>query len=153
MPSHPLPAEPFVPHRPPMLLVDFVLAHDAHSIQTRCCVRDLPPFGTGDGRVPATIGLEMMAQSVAALSGLRRHALGLAPSIGLLVGSRRYRSQTSHFQQGHALTVNATEKLSDYVDMNVFACEIRDADDQLLAEGDLKAYLPEDIHAYLEAHP
>ncbi len=153
MTSEALPAGAFVPHRAPLLLVDEVLAHDACSITTRSTVHDQPPFGDGAGGVPAYLGLELMAQSVAALSGIRRSGRGLAPIVGLLVGTRRYRASVPRFLDGTALTVHAVEKLADYVDMNVFVCRITGEDGRLLAEADVKAYQPDNIQAYLDANP
>lgn len=151
--AKPLPASAFVPHRPPLLLVDEVLAHGPSTLTARLTVRDEPPFGDGEGGVPAYLGIEYMAQTIAAYSGMQRAARGLAPSIGLLVGSRRYVPSVMRFIAGSTLTVSTVEKLSEYADMNVFACRIADETGSVLAEADIKAYQPEDIAQYLESHP
>lgn len=148
-----LPAMQFVSHRSPLLLVDDILVHDSQSITAQLTVRDAPPFGDGEGGVPSYLGLEYMAQTIAALSGLRRRAQNLQPIIGLLVGTRCYSNNTPRFADGDRLTISAREKISEYAELSVFECRIADTRGRTLAEADVKAYQPADIHQYLESHP
>ena len=55
----------------------------------RSTVADSELFRAADGRVPAYVGLEYMAQCIAAHGGLVARALGRAPSPGLLVGAKQ----------------------------------------------------------------
>jgi len=147
----PLLAAHYLPHRAPLLLVDTVHERSDRHLVTRLTVRDVAPFGLGDGRVPAYLGLEYMAQTVACFSGVQRVARGQRPIIGLLLGSRRYRAHTAFFADGQVLVVRAEERLSEYAQLNVFACRIESEDGSLLAEADLKAYQSEDPLALLQA--
>ena len=59
-----------VPHRPPMLLLDRVLAYDGECVTCETVLRPDSPFAD-QGHVPAVVGIEYMAQTIAAGAGLR----------------------------------------------------------------------------------
>ena len=62
----PWPLAELVPHAGDMLLIEEILACDDQGIETRLVVRP-GLFTDADGALPAWIGVELMAQSVAAL--------------------------------------------------------------------------------------
>ena len=133
-----------VPHKPPMLLLDRVLAHEADSVTCAVTIAVGSPF-VEDGRVPAVIGIEYMAQSVAAYAGLLAYAQGRPPRIGFLLGCRELTLATDVFRVGDTLTVTARRTWGDRA-LGNFACRV-ERDGQLLASGTLNVYqgpLPED---------
>jgi predicted hotdog family 3-hydroxylacyl-ACP dehydratase len=79
----------WVPHRGAMNLLDTVAHCDDHAIEARVRVPADGLFLGADG-VPAWVGIEYMAQAVAAWSGARARAGGGSPRIGYLLGCRRY---------------------------------------------------------------
>ena len=81
------PIEALVPHKPPMLLLDRVLSYSTDYVSCEVEIRVDSPF-VRDGVVPAIVGLEYMAQCVAAFAGLSARHKGEAPRIGFLLGSR-----------------------------------------------------------------
>ena len=98
--------------------------------------------------MPAWVGLEYMAQTVCAFSGVEEVRAGAAPSIGLLLGSRSYQSSCEWFALGSTLRVRADLLMRDENDLVAFACTISD-ENNVLARGDLKAYRPKDVLALL----
>jgi predicted hotdog family 3-hydroxylacyl-ACP dehydratase len=107
MPEFPSIAE-LLPHRGPAVLLERVLSHDA---KTTVCAVD--PRGSGhyradDGSVPSWVGLEYMAQAVAAHGGLVDRASGAPPRPGFFLGSRRLDLSTARFEPGVELEVSAT---------------------------------------------
>jgi predicted hotdog family 3-hydroxylacyl-ACP dehydratase len=66
------------------------------------------------------------------------------PSVGLLLGSRRYESEVEWFALGSDLVIRADLQLRDDNDLVAFQCAIH-ANDRLLARGDVKAYRPRDV--------
>ena len=58
-----------VPHRPPMLLLDRVLSYDGECVVCETVLEHDSPF-VEQGHVPALVGIEYMAQTIAAGAGL-----------------------------------------------------------------------------------
>ncbi len=79
-----LPAEPLIPHRLRMKLIDWVKRPTQKGLQAETTVTEAWPLNT-DGRVSSLICIELVAQAVSALSTWRR-GKGARPRIGLLVG-------------------------------------------------------------------
>ena len=143
------PIEEVVPHRPPMLLIDRVCAHgDDMTVSTVAIRPDSPFVATGaDGRlgVPAVVGIEYMAQTVAAYAGLSARKEKRAPRIGFLLGCRELNLETDAFAVGEVLTIEVRRVFGEN-DLGSFSCKITGADGRTLASGSLTVYqgpLPE----------
>jgi predicted hotdog family 3-hydroxylacyl-ACP dehydratase len=82
--NQPLPSEPLIPHRRRMKLIDWVKRPTYNRLQAEAIVTEAWPL-TSDGRVSSIICIELVAQTIAALSTWRR-GKGARPRVGLLVG-------------------------------------------------------------------
>jgi predicted hotdog family 3-hydroxylacyl-ACP dehydratase len=135
-----------LPHEGRMLLLDELL--DAAEDRVVCGVTIRPDsmFCDGDRGVPAWVGLEYMAQTLSAYSGIDEARRGQRPSIGLLLGSRSYKSEVTHFPIGAQLRIEAQLLFLDENDLAAFECKIFEGD-RVLARGDVKAYRPKDVFA------
>lgn len=141
-----------IPHRGAMCLLDSVADQGPEWVETRVRVCADGPFGA-DGTVGAWVGIEYMAQAVAAFSGLRSHAAGDAPGIGLLVGTRAYHAGVGGFPAGAMLCVRAERRYESDDGLASFACSIRDADGALLAEAALTVFQPADPRVLFDGMP
>jgi predicted hotdog family 3-hydroxylacyl-ACP dehydratase len=137
-----------LPHAPPLLLLDELLAHGPEFTSCAVTIRPDTMFCDGVNGVPAWVGLEYMAQTLCTLGGIEEVSQGLKPSIGLLLGSRRYSSDVTHFRIGTRLRIVANLLLRDESDLVAFDCEIDDGD-RVIARGDIKAYRPKDVMAVI----
>jgi predicted hotdog family 3-hydroxylacyl-ACP dehydratase len=137
-----------LPHRAPMCWLDELVAIGADSITTRLVIRADALFYEPELGMPAWVGLEYMAQTVAAYSGHERVTRGQQPQIGLLLGTRHYRNHVDYFPLGAVLDVHATMLLRDASDLVAFACEIRHGA-AVLAQADVKAIRPDDLQSVL----
>ncbi len=146
----PTPVDALLPHRAALRLVDTLLDYGTDHVRVSLTVRDAPPFGDGDGGVPAYLGLEYMAQAISVFSGLELHSAGVAPKIGLLIGTRRYHAAVPRFADGAVLTVTANRVLGGDDTLWVFDCTISDAAGTLLASAEVKAFRPRDIRDFLD---
>jgi predicted hotdog family 3-hydroxylacyl-ACP dehydratase len=136
------PLEAVVPHRAPMVLLDAVLAHAADETTCVVAIREDSPLREPGGSVPGWVGLEYMAQCIAAHAGLIDHANRRAPAIGFLVGARRVLFHANGYLPGQVLHVSV-RRLWGQRRVGAFACSIRDSrTDAVLAEGTVSAYLP-----------
>lgn len=129
-----------VPHRPPMLLLDELVAYDDASATCAVTIRTDSMFAE-NGRVPAWVALEYCAQCVAAFAGLRAHERGEPPRLGLLVSARELDLETEWFSPGDRLIVEARHVFGE-VRVGRFECEIRRAGSRV-AKASLSVYQPE----------
>lgn len=128
-----------------MVLLSEVLEHDGDTTVCRAVICADGIFANADGSAGAWLGLELMAQCVATHSGLIGERDGQPPRIGLLVSSRRLRFTTSRYHAGQGLRVRSHHIWGDSTGMASFDCSIHDEEsDELLAEGRLNCFLPED---------
>jgi predicted hotdog family 3-hydroxylacyl-ACP dehydratase len=132
----------WVPHRGPMNLLDDVEHCDDHAIVARVRVPAGGLFHGADG-VPAWVGIEYMAQAVAAWSGARARAGGGSPRIGYLLGSRRYEAAVPAFGVGAELRVFASCELMSDNGLGMFDCRI-EQDGRVLASARLSVFEPPD---------
>ena len=79
-----LPAEPLIPQRLRMRLIEWVKGPTQKGLQAEATVAETWPL-TEEGRVSSLICVELVAQAISALSTWRRGD-GTKPRVGLLVG-------------------------------------------------------------------
>ena len=101
-----------VPHRPPIQLLDRVIAASAERLLASTTLTRQAPFSTVAG-VPACIGLEYLGQAAAAFFSARL-LLGNArtetptPRPGMLIGSRNYSCEQGFFPLDQTLLIDIT---------------------------------------------
>ncbi|MEE5130970.1 hotdog family protein [Pseudomonas alliivorans] len=141
------PLAELIPHAGDMILIDQVLAFDEDQINTRLTVRPDGLFNEADGRLPAWVGVELMAQSVAAFAGCQARSKGEAVKLGFLLGSRKFDCNVAHFPVGSELNIHAVRSLQDDSGMGVFECTLTGPDINAFAR--LNVYCPPNTADYL----
>ena len=131
----------WVPHRGPLSLLETVEHCDDLSIVARVRVPSEGMFAA-DGGVPAWVGIEYMAQAIAAWSGARARQAGGSPRIGYLLGSRRYEAVVPAFAAGMVLQVFAQCELMGDNGLGMFDCRI-EHEGRGLASGRLSVFEPQ----------
>jgi predicted hotdog family 3-hydroxylacyl-ACP dehydratase len=144
------PIEDLVPHRGIMLWLDGVSAGDETAIEAHATVPAAAWYLDARGAMPAWIGIELMAQAVAAHVGLRGWLAGTPPKPGVLLGSRAYRASASSVAGGTRLQVSARSAYADESGFGAYDCAIRSSAGSL-AEATLKVYEPADFGAFLKS--
>ncbi|MFH0257559.1 hotdog family protein [Vibrio rumoiensis] len=130
-----------VPHAAPMILVDKLISVDEQTIHTQVMIKTDELFFNAEAQsVPGYVGIEYMAQSIAAWSGFQAWQKGQVPSVGFLLGSRRYQSECSEFPLGETLDIHA-EQVMENNGMAVFQCRI-EIQGQEMANAQLNAFVP-----------
>jgi|CXWL01.1.fsa_nt_gi predicted hotdog family 3-hydroxylacyl-ACP dehydratase len=104
-----IPIGELLKHAPPMILIDRVLECADEHLTAEVVIRDDSPFCIA-GAVGAWVGIEYMAQAIAAWSGWRARERGEPIRIGFLLGTRRYESQVGHFPVGSRLEVQVARE-------------------------------------------
>jgi len=141
------PISELVPHQGPMCLLDRVIAAEGERLSAELIVPAQGLFGHEDG-VGAWVGIEYMAQAVAAWAGWQARQQGQAPRIGLLLGTRRYRSQVARFAAGQRLRIDIERGYQADNGLGQFACRIV-SDGVELASAQLTVFGPQDPSAFL----
>lgn len=148
MRSELLPIESYVPHRGAMLLLDRLIAADEESAVAEVTV----PLGglfLHEAGMPSWVGIEYMAQTVAAWAGWRALQKGRAVQIGFLLGSRRYETAQAFFAPGTRLTVSVRCELLGDNGLGMFDCRIEADGEKELATARISVFEPGDGNAYI----
>jgi predicted hotdog family 3-hydroxylacyl-ACP dehydratase len=118
-----------VPHRGLMALLTRVVQYDFDrgTLASEVDVKESDLFFDHDRRgVPCWVGFEYMAQSIAALSGIKRRlSLDEEPRIGFIMGVRNFKSRSPVFASGRRLRVEVRQIFRDE-DVVSFACCIKE---------------------------
>jgi len=133
--------EELLPHSGRMVLLNRVIEFDEENMVAEVIVRDDGLFGHGNGNtVPAWLGIEYMAQTIAALGGMKRRLAGKNLNPGFLLGTRRYDCNVGLFAVGSVLTVSVKRLVEDQ-GLGVFDCRI--TAEGILASAKLNVYQPD----------
>ena len=131
--------EELVPHSGRMVLLNRVIEFDEENMVAEVIVRDDGLFGNNN-TVPAWLGIEYMAQTIAALGGMKRRLAGRALNLGFLLGTRRYDCNVDTFAVGSVLTVSVQRLVEDQ-GLGVFDCRI--TAEGISASAKLNVYQPD----------
>ncbi len=115
-------------HRRPMIFLDDVLESTHDCLVATIKIREGIPFYETERGVPGWVGLEYMAQSIAALAGLRARKAGKKVPLGLIIGCRNYECGKSSFAPGSELRISIEELAAEEYGFGAFDCKIRDPD-------------------------
>ena len=133
-----------------MLLLDRVLDFDAQSAVAEYAPCRDAWYSDANGEMPAWIGIELMAQTIAVHAGLIKRSEGLPAKPGALLGSRRYTSTLPSFAAGQPLRIEAAVIYSDPGGFSAYQCSIAAAGLQL-ASATLKVFAPDSFQTFLPA--
>lgn len=142
--------ERYIPHRPPMILIDAIDSFTDMSVITATRVTPHSPFYRhAEGGVPAWVGLEYMAQTAAVWVGLDDERCGRAVEPAFLVSARSYEAAVPIFPAGENLRTEVEVRLRDG-EIVAFVGRITNDGGELRAEAQFTAYRPSNVQAYLQ---
>ncbi|MCW8832653.1 MAG: 3-hydroxylacyl-ACP dehydratase [Colwellia sp.] len=145
--------EAVIKHRKPMRLVDELISFDEDSASVLVNINEACEFYQADQLgVPSYVGIEYMAQCIAAQAGANELASGGDIKLGFLLGTRKYKPNVTFFSNGKTLKVSATRLMEDAAGLSVFDCLIvaTDQEDIILAQAKINVFQPENSAAYLQ---
>ena len=135
----PVPIGELLPHGPEMTLIERLVEYSQERSVASVTIRRDSPFFEGSG-VPSWVGIEYMAQTIAAHAGYEARLRGQAPAIGFLLGTRSYRSEVGTFELGTTLTISVQLSFADSR-LGVYQCSIA-AEEHSLATAVVNIYRP-----------
>lgn len=143
------PIADLLPHRQPLILLDEACGMEGDSFLARVRITERSPFCGADG-VPAWVGLEYMAQTVAAYSGAQGLVKGRKIRVGMLLGTREYRSDVPVFALGAELEVLVRIDIFQDDGVSSLECSIRAAGGPTLARAQVTVIDVPDIRSLLK---
>lgn len=135
-----------VPHDLPMCLLDEVLTVSPTALVARVGIHSDTLLVEPEG-VPVAVGIEYMAQAVAAFAGHHGLLAGKPVKIGFLVGSRRFEASAGWFPLGEQVYVRVEREVQGDNGLGVFSCVIRSASVEVNAN--LSVFQPENVADFL----
>ena len=140
-----------IPHRDNMMMLDRVLAAAEESLSATVTITSQSMFfDEHQNAVGAWIGIEYMAQAIAAFEGLQALQRDEPVKVGFLLGSRRYESHCSGFMLGSVLRVDVQRVVEHSNGLAAFECSISESD-KLLVTATVTVFKPVDVHQFLKS--
>lgn len=128
-----------LPHRPPMRLIDRVVAVGEEHAVAEATIAPGMPF-CGPGGLPAWVLVELFAQTAALIGGHRARLAGGVAAQGYLLGTRRFTASAPTVPLGATLRLEARGEMSEATGMGSYRCHTVGGD--LAAECVLSVYTP-----------
>jgi predicted hotdog family 3-hydroxylacyl-ACP dehydratase len=129
-----------VPHAGRMRLLDRLVGFDGESLTAELTIRADNLFAHAQG-VGAWVGIEYMAQAVAAFAGNEALVGGEKVKIGFLLGTRHYACNVAYFPIGAALRVSVRRESRGDNGFGSFTCTI--AGEGIAAEATVTVIQPD----------
>ncbi|MFT4927637.1 MAG: putative hotdog family 3-hydroxylacyl-ACP dehydratase [Phenylobacterium sp.] len=137
--------EQVLPHSAPMILLDELL--DYGEDWGLCAVNIGPAslfYDSAQQGVPSYIGIEYMAQTIAAFAGADALNNQQSVEVGFLLGSRKYQPTATLFNNGSQLHVHVSRLYQEESGLRVFQCRISDSakPSDIIVDAKVNAFLP-----------
>jgi predicted hotdog family 3-hydroxylacyl-ACP dehydratase len=143
------PIETILPHRGTMLLLDSVSAFDDETLTAHATVRSDAWYADAAGGMPAWIGVELMAQAIAAHVALLAMRDGGKARPGVLLGSRSFQAHQPAFARDARLSIEVKELLRSEEGHGAYECSIVH-DGVCCAQAVVKVFQPVDFKSFIE---
>ncbi len=143
------PIEEVLQHRGSMLFIDRLVEFNNESSIAEYSPRSEAWYVNEQGDMPAWMGIELMAQAVAAHVGMFKRTENKPQKNGVLVGTRRYNSIVPSFFAGTPLQITVLMTYQDISGLAAYDCSIN-CDGNILATATLKVFEPVDFQTFLQ---
>ena len=137
-----------IPQSGAMVLLDRVIAVDEESLCAEVRIRPDSLFCAASG-VGGWVGLEYMAQTIAAFAGYTAYLRGEAVRPGFLLGARRYECTLPMFSPGNLLRVHVRRLLQSDNGLGSFQCRI-EHEEQEIATATLTVFQPANAAGFIK---
>jgi predicted hotdog family 3-hydroxylacyl-ACP dehydratase len=107
------PITELLPHAGPAVLLDAVLEQHPDSLRAQLRITPQHPYFEPGRGVPVWVGIELMAQAIAAHAGFIARRSQDPPRKGMLLGTRRYQAGVSYFEDGAELEVEVRREFGE----------------------------------------
>jgi len=137
-----------IPHSGAMVLLDRIIAIDEESLCAEVLIRPDSLFCSASG-VGGWVGLEYMAQTIAAFAGYNASLRGEAVKPGFLLGARRYECTLPMFCLGSLLKIHVRRVWQSENGLGSFQCRIEHGEEEV-ATAMLTVFQPADALDFIK---
>lgn len=140
-----------VPHSGAMVLLDRVVSADDETLCAEVTIGPDTLFLNEHG-VGTWVGVEYMAQAIAAHAGYIANLRGDSVKVGFLLGARRYECSRSSFALGNVLHVHVKRMLQSENGLGAFECHINvvnETNEVSAATATITVFQPENVNDFL----
>lgn len=145
--THKFNVEELVPHSGNMSLLSEIIDYGDDWLHAKVKIMTDSMFVEQQG-VPATVGIEYLAQAIAAYAGLQERLDGGKPKLGFLLGVRKYLCSTDYFSIGEILVLQVKLEMKADNGLSVFQCILKG--DEVEASARLNVFQPDDAEQFLQ---
>ncbi len=147
--SFPFTMEQLVPHGHPMILIDTATsASDSQLTASVTICSDCLFFDSNLDGIPSWVGMEMMAQTIAAYAGYQNLKNGQPVKKGFLLGTRKYQCDVPVFLNHQTLVITAEKLYQEENGLGSFKCLI-ELNGDTIATANINVFSPEDIDQFI----
>jgi predicted hotdog family 3-hydroxylacyl-ACP dehydratase len=141
-----------IPQALPMALLDRTVSISGEAYESEVTIRADSLFSDGE-KVPAWIGVEYMAQSIAAFAGASALKEGGRVKAGFLLGTREYHVKTPYFKVGMRLLIHVKKVVHEPSGLSVVECRLTaSGDSEPLVVSMLNVFEVADLNRHLKDH-
>ncbi|MCB5188046.1 hotdog family protein [Methylobacillus caricis] len=146
------PIQDLLLHSGDMVMLERILSVDDEQTLAECIPQAGAWYADHAGNMPAWIGIELMAQAIAAHVGLLKRRQNLPPKQGVLLGTRSYKAQVAAFAANQVLHIKVALAYRDDSGLGAYDCSISNNTGELV-NATLKVFEPDDFQSFLQGNP
>lgn len=143
------PLRDILPHGESIIFLDAILSHDSERSTCRAVLRDHPDLVV-DGVISPWVGLECLGQGACVHTVLEGAPGGSEGGLGVLIGVRELTIHVDALDPEVSLIVDVEGLLTQGSLQSAHGILRTEEASEVLLEGRLNAYLPDDPDAFLE---
>ena len=142
--------EQLLPHSGDMVLIDQMVDEGVGYGASRVKVDSASKFFEEEiNGIRAFIGMEWMAQTIAAIAGIEALKDNRPVQIGFLLGSRKYEPSRNVFERDEEYIIRVEQMYREDNGLGAFNCTIHQGDD-LIADSKLNVFAPDNVEQFLK---
>ena len=143
------PVQDLLAHRDSALLVNALKAYGDSWAEAEVHHNQATLYSDEQGRTPAWVGIEYMAQTISFIAGIESKEALRPPQPGFLLGTRECQLFCEHFEANQEVLIRVDIIFRDKHNMTMFDCKVLDENQQTLLTAEIKAIQPENIEEIL----
>lgn len=145
--SQTFPINELVLHSGDMSFLDAVVDSGPEFLSAVARVYDSNPFLIDDA-VSAWVGVEFMAQGIAAWAGIQAKLSNEPIKAGFLVGTRKFECNKAKIQLGTKLDIYVEQIMASASGISVFSCTL--SGEWLHAKANINVFQPRDVELFMK---
>jgi predicted hotdog family 3-hydroxylacyl-ACP dehydratase len=144
------PITKLLPQAPPMALLDRAVRIEGDDFEAELTIRADSPFCDGE-KVGSWVGIEYMAQAIAASAGAGALMKDEKVKAGFLLGTREYLPKNAYFKVGSTLRIRVKKVVANADGLAMVDCSLTDAATaETLVNASLMVFETADLPAFLK---